>query len=177
MELGLRGNEVKIVPYTKEWRQEFLRVKKEIHQHTNLEENQIEHIGSTAIEGMQAKPIIDILVGVDDLTGLDSSIAKGLKAIGFYRLRVDRPGEIVFAKFSDDTYQEKTHFIHLVEYGEDLWGNLLFFRDYLIADEKEREEYTNLKLDYLKKSSTGINEYTDHKEDFVRSIFKKRVTT
>ena len=177
MELGLKGNEVKIVPYTQEWRHEFIRVKKEIHQHTSLGGNRIEHMGSTAIEGMRAKPIIDILVGVDDLTALEPSVGKGLKAIGFYRLRVERPGEIVFAKFTDDTYQEKTHFIHLVEYGEELWGNLLFFRDYLIANEEARKEYTELKLDYLKTSSTGINEYTDHKEDFVRSIFNKRVTT
>ena len=174
MELGLKGNEVKIVPYTKEWRHEFLRVKKEIHQNTDLEENRIEHMGSTAIEGMRAKPIIDILVGVDELTALDSSVVEGLKAIGFYRLRVDRPGEIVFAKFIDDTYREKTHFIHLVEYGGELWENLLFFRDYLIANEEAREEYTELKLDYLEKSSTGINEYTNHKEDFVKNIFAKR---
>lgn len=174
MELGLKGNEVKIVPYSQKWRDEFLRVKKEIHQHTKLEENRIEHMGSTAVEGMQAKPIIDILVGVDDLTILDPSVAEGLKAIGFYRLRVDRPGEIVCAKFKDDTYQEKTHFIHLVEYREELWENLLFFRDYLIAHEEAREKYTDLKLDYLEKSSTGINEYTNHKEAFVKSIFTKR---
>ncbi len=174
MKLGLKNNEVKIVPYTKEWHKEFISVQKEIHQHTNIKENRIEHMGSTAIEGMSAKPIIDILVAVDDLSILDSSVVEGLKAIGFHRLRVERPGEIVFAKFTDDTFEEKTHFIHLVEHEKDLWRNLLFFRDYLSANENARQDYTNLKQDYLKIHSTGINEYTDYKEAFVKKIFKKR---
>lgn len=175
MELGLRGNEVKIVSYTDEWQSEFLRVKKEIHQQTKIKENRIEHIGSTAIKGMSAKPIVDIVVAVDDLTILDSSIIKGLKAIGFLRLRVERPGEIVFAKFTDDSYEEKTHYIHLVEYEKELWKNLIFFRDYLNKNENARKDYTNLKLDYLAANTTGIKEYTDYKDTFVKNIFKKRL--
>ncbi|TKI26277.1 GrpB family protein [Bacillus mycoides] len=174
MELGLKGDEVKIVPYTTEWHTEFLKVKKAIHQNTNINENHIEHIGSTAIKNMLAKPIIDILVAVDDLTTLDPSVVKGLKAIGFLRLKVERPGEIVFAKFTDDTYEEKTHYTHLVEYEKELWKNLIFFRDYLNINENARKDYIQLKLDYLKMHSTGINEYTKHKENFVKNIFKKR---
>jgi len=174
LSLGLENDEVKVVPYSDDWRKEFLRVKKEIHQYTNISENHIEHIGSTAIIDMMAKPILDILVAVDDLSSVETSVIKGLKSIGFLRLRVERPNEIVFAKFTNNTYQEKTHYIHLVEYEKELWKNQIFFRDYLNANENSREEYTRLKLDYLKKHSTGINEYTDHKEAFVKSIFKKR---
>ena len=85
MELGLKSNEVRIVPYTSEWRDEFLKVKKEILQQTDIKEECIEHIGSTAIINIPAKPIIDILAGVDDLTKVDSSLIDGLKMIGFYR--------------------------------------------------------------------------------------------
>lgn len=175
MKLGLKGNEVKIVSYTEAWHHEFERVKKGILEQTGLAENRIEHIGSTAIKQMRAKPIIDIVVGVDDLTELDTSIVQGLATIGFLRLRVERPGEIVFAKFTDDTYQEKTHFIHLVDYEKELWQNLLFFRDYLIENEEARQNYMNLKEDYLKLHDTGINEYTNHKEAFVKEIFNKRI--
>lgn len=90
------------------------------------------------------------------------------------RLKAERPSEIVFAKFTDDTYEVKTHYIHLVEHEKELWKNLLFFRDYLNANENMRLDYTNLKQDYLKMHLTGINEYTDHKEAFVKNIFKKR---
>ncbi|AZU65026.1 GrpB family protein [Neobacillus mesonae] len=174
MNLGLKNDEVNIVPFSEEWIKEFSRVRKEIHQSTNISEDRIVHIGSTAIKGMMAKPILDILVAVDDLTTVDISIINGLKSIGFLRLRVQRPNEIVFAKFADQTYQVKTHYIHLVEFEKELWKDLIFFRDYLNANEKSREEYLNLKLDYIKKHSTGVNAYTDHKEKFVKSIFKKR---
>ncbi|WP_345244338.1 GrpB family protein [Pontibacillus salipaludis] len=149
-------------------------MKNEIVEYTNLSENRIQHIGSTAIKGMSAKPIIDILVGVDDLSEVDKPLLKNFSKIGFLRLKVERPGEIVLAKFTDDTYEEKTHFIHLVEYQKELWGNLVFFRDYLNSNETARKEYLDIKMDYLKNSSTGVSEYTDFKEEFVKSIFEKR---
>lgn len=176
MNLGLKNDEVKVVPYSGEWKDEFLKVKKEIHQHTNISENRIEHIGSTAIKNMMAKPILDILVAVDDLSMIEDSIIKGLKNIGFLRLRVDRPNEIVFAKFTDSTYEEKTHYIHLVEFEKELWKNLIFFRDYLNDNENVREQYKHIKLEYLEQNSTGISAYTDHKEAFVKSIYRLRAT-
>lgn len=71
--------------------------------------------------------------------------------------------------------KKKTHYIHLVEFEKEQWKNLIFFRDYLNTNENARKEYINIKLDYLKRHSTGINEYTEHKENFVKSIFKKRI--
>lgn len=174
MKLGLKRNEVRLVDYTSEWHDEFIRVKKEIVEYTNLDENRIQHIGSTAIKDMSAKPIIDLLVGVEDLSMIGKPLLQKFSEIGFLRLKVDRPGEIVLAKFTDDTYEEKTHFIHMVEYQKELWGNLVFFRDYLNSNEIARNEYLELKMDYLKNSSKGINEYTDFKEEFVKSIFEKR---
>lgn len=176
MKLGLNRDEVKVVDYTPEWNDEFIRVKSEIMQNVNIDENRIEHIGSTAIKGMSAKPILDIIVGVDDIQNVEETIFCGLKNVGFIRLRVERPEEIVLAKFTDKTYEEKTHFIHVVEFQKGLWNNLSFFRDYLNSNEQARKEYLEIKLEYLKKSSTGINEYTDYKEEFVKNIFKKRIS-
>lgn len=175
MKLGLKNDEVRLMNYTPEWTEEFFRVKKEIMENTNLDENRIEHIGSTAIKGMSAKPIIDILVGVDDLSKVDKPLYKDFYRAGFLRLKVERPGEIVLAKFTDDTYEEKTHYIHLVEYQKKLWNDLIFFRDYLNSDKTARKQYLEIKLEYLKKSSTEVNEYTDFKEEFVKTIFKKRI--
>lgn len=174
MRLGLKRDEVRLENYTPEWKEEFNRVKDQIIESTNLDETRIEHIGSTAIEGIAAKPILDILVGIDDIQEVDERIITGLRNIGFLRLKVDRPGEIVFAKFTDETYEEKTHFIHLVEYQKEIWRNLIFFRDYLNANELAKKQYLDIKLEYLKTSSQGINEYTNHKESFVQSIFGMR---
>ena len=174
LQLGLKNDEVRLESYTPEWKDEFIKVKKELLKYTKLTDCRIEHIGSTAITGMSAKPLIDIVVGVDDLQEVDKPLLKSFSKAGFLWLRVERPGEMVLAKFSDDTYKEKTHFIHLVDYQKELWNNLIFFRDHLNSNEDERKQYLEIKLDYLKASSTGVNEYTDFKEGFVKEFFAKR---
>jgi GrpB-like predicted nucleotidyltransferase (UPF0157 family) len=176
MILGLKKNEVKIVPYDSEWKNEFIRVHSEIIEHTNIQFDCIQHIGSTSIEGIQAKPVIDILMGVDDINNISDSFFKAMRKAGFYRLRVERPSEIVFAKFTDDTFEVKTHFVHLVNYQGDKWCELLFFRDYLNANEDIKRQYEKLKLNFLNSKLKGIDEYTSYKEQFVQSIFDKRIT-
>jgi len=174
MTLGLENNEVRLVEYTTEWQEEFSRVKEQLIQATSLLPHQIEHVGSTGIHGMAAKPIIDMVVGIDSIESVDPQFLKELQSLGFLRLRVKRPNEIVLAKFMDDTYAVKTHYIHLVGYDGNVWHNLIFFRDHLNANEKARQHYLNIKLDYLKASSSGIQEYTEFKETFVQEIFEKR---
>lgn len=174
MKLGLKRDEIKLADFTPEWNDEFIRIKKEILKNLNIESDRVEHIGSTAIKGMAAKPILDILIGVDQIEKVDKSIFTGLKDVGFLRLRIERPKEVVLAKFSDETYQEKTHYIHLVEFQKDIWSNLIFFRDYLNSNESERKKYLQIKMEYLRKSSTGISEYTDYKEAFVKNILNKK---
>lgn len=174
MKLGLNRDEVRLEDHNKEWKSEFFNVKQDILNNTSLKEARIEHIGSTAITDMPAKPIIDIIVGVDELDKVDKQLLKGLYQAGFLRLKVERPGEIVLAKFTDDTYDIKTNYIHIVEYQKDLWKNLIFFRDYLNSNSDAKEEYLELKKEYIRKSTTGITEYTNHKEKFVKTIYEKR---
>ncbi|NRG45600.1 GrpB family protein [Bacillus sp. CRN 9] len=140
MKLGLKRDEVRLESHTVEWEKEFHKVKQDILNSTPIQEKQIEHIGSTAIKDMIAKPILDIVVGVDDIENVEKIIFEGLKKVGFLKLQVQRPNEIVHAKFTDDSYEEKTHFIHLVEYNKDLWKNLIFFRDYLNASLLQKYE-------------------------------------
>ncbi|MGG3941393.1 GrpB family protein [Peribacillus psychrosaccharolyticus] len=170
--LGLKKNEIKLVPYTEEYHCEFCTVKDEILRTVPIEENRIEHIGSTAIKGIVSKPVLDLVMGIDRLQSINPEIVAGLKKSGFLRLKVERPEEIIFAKFTDDTYQEKTHFLHLVEYNQQLWHDLVFFRDHLNANPGEREAYQRLKKDSIR--LTGIDEYTASKESFVKRIYSKR---
>lgn len=173
MKLGLKNNEVVIVPYDKEWKGEFNKTKTQIMQYTNLKPEQIEHIGSTSIEGIRAKPIIDILIGVENLTTLDKPFFKNLQQAGFYKLKVERPNEIVCAKFTDETFEIKTHFIHIVELEKEKWNQMLFFRDYLNANQDMKEQYENLKESFFNTGLKGINSYTDYKEKFVQTIFEQ----
>ncbi len=173
MQLGLKNDEIRLEKYTDKWNDEFIKIKNELLKHTQLEEYRIEHIGSTSIKGMSAKPIIDIVVGVDNLKTIDEALFNSFRKAGFLRLRVEKPNEIVLAKFTDETYQVKTHFIHLVEYQQEIWNNLIFFRDYLNSNEEARKEYLDIKTSYLKNTSSGIKEYTDYKEDFVKKVYNK----
>lgn len=172
MNLGLKRDEIKLVPYTEEYHQEFCSIKEEILAAVPIDENRMEHIGSTAIRGIVSKPVLDIVMGIDDLQNIDPAVIAGLKKCAFLRLKVERPGEIVFARFTDDTYQEKTHFLHLIAYNQLLWQDLLFFRDYLNENASEREAYQQLKKDSIRLN--GINDYTASKESFVKRIYSKR---
>ena len=174
MKLGLAHDEVRLENFTTAWSEEFERVKAEIMRNVDVEANQIEHIGSTAITDMPAKPIIDMVIGIDDVHQIEKSVINGLKESGFLRLRVERPEEVVFATFTDDTFQVKTHYVHLVSYQEELWQNLIFFRDYLNAHQAARVAYEKIKRDYVQHSMTGIKDYTDHKEAFVKAIYQQR---
>lgn len=173
MNLGLKKNEVILVPHDAGWKREFAGTKEEIIKHTSIQPHQIEHIGSTSIEGIQAKPVIDIVIGVENFNSLDKDFFTGLKEAGFYRLQVERPDEIVCAKFTDTTFETKTHFIHLVEFNGEKWRQMRFFRDYLNANVAVKKEYEMLKDAFLKTGMEGITEYTKYKEQFVQSIFMK----
>ena len=175
MELGLKKDEVKIVPHHAQWSCEFERVKRSMLHILNVNEKRIEHIGSTAIKGIKAKPIIDILLGMEDLADINRDIEKALRSIGFYRLRVERENEVVFAKFADEGFEIKTHFIHAVTFNGQLWKNLIFFRNYLNDNEEEKKAYENVKEAYLQHHSVGVNDYTNFKEEFVQRIFSKRI--
>lgn len=174
MELGLNRDAVRIVPYDPTWIIEFKRVKEDILQATNIHAKHVEHIGSTAIADMKAKPILDILIGIENILTIPLDFEQALRSIGFYRLRVERPNEVVFAKFKDESFEIKTHFIHVVNYQDELWENLIFFRNYLIDNEEAKQEYIQLKEKYTANNSTNINDYTNFKENFVKRIFSKR---
>jgi GrpB-like predicted nucleotidyltransferase (UPF0157 family) len=176
MELGLNPDEVRLADHSPGWKKEFQKVRKNLLENTNIPDSHIVHIGSTAITGIPAKPIIDVMAAVEDLAAIDKQLIAGLRAAGFLQLKVKRPGEVVFARFTDNDYKIKTHFLHLVEYEGELWKNLLFFRDYLNENEDARKEYVQLKLDYINKTSTGIKEYTEYKESFVKRIAALRGT-
>ncbi|MCM3720957.1 GrpB family protein [Solibacillus isronensis] len=173
MKLGLKKDEVILVPYEASWKREFAETKEKILKHTSLQPYQIEHIGSTSIEGIAAKPVIDLVIGIENLDSPDKELFKGLREAGFYRLQVERPNEIICAKFTDATFEMKTHFIHIVQFNEKKWHQMRFFRDYLNAHIEAKKEYEELKEAFFNTGLHGINEYTQYKEQFVQSIFRK----
>lgn len=174
MDLGVTRGEVVLSEYQESWVKEFDKVKEEILSVTSLSPDNIQHIGSTSIQGLMAKPVIDIAIGVDDYEDMDENFYKSLSGIGIYRLRVERDDEIVLAKFKDNQFQVHTHFIHLVDKNGAKWNELIKFRDYLRKNEDAKLEYMTLKKSLSSLYAEDRAKYTDSKEAFVKSIINKR---
>ncbi len=127
-----------------------------------------QHIGSTAVPGLSAKPIIDMMAGVRDLTEAQDAVAV-LAAHG-YGHAFHRPRALWF--FTPDIAQRElcTHGLHLTEPGSDLWQERLAFRDALRADPVLRDEYQALKLRLATAHGDDLAGYTANKRDFVARV-------
>lgn len=127
----------------------------------------IYHIGSTSVEGLAAKPIIDIMVAVRSLEKVDC-VAEAFSKIGYeYLGEFGIEGRRYLRKGGD----ERTHQIHIFQ--ADDWNNIgrhLAFRDYMRTHEKEREKYAQIKIELAKKFPYDIDGYCDGKENFVREM-------
>jgi len=133
---------------------------------------EIHHIGSTSIPDMQAKPIIDIMPVVENLSYIDlltdSMQRNGYEALGEYGI----PGRRYFRKRSK-TVDVNAH-IFSPDNKDDIIRHLAF-RDYLVAHKKIADEYGNLKSDLAQKYPDDIESYMDGKNSFVKKTEKKAI--
>lgn len=128
----------------------------------------IDHVGSTAVPGLAAKPVIDILIGVRDRSFGERSIAP-LEGIGYeYRGESGIPGRYYFRKGSP-----RSHHLHLVEHGTEKWRETIDFRDYLRAHPETVREYETLKRALAAKHRAHREAYTDGKAPFIRSVLER----
>ena len=128
----------------------------------------IEHVGSTAVPGLAAKPIIDILLGVD-ADDLDR-IIEPLDRIGYeYNpdWEISMPHRRYFRRLRRDGTH--THHLHAVPIGGEFWQRHLRFRDYLRANPAKAEEYSALKREVARQYKGSIH-YTFAKTEFIQSV-------
>ncbi|MFZ3048820.1 MAG: GrpB family protein [Desulfatirhabdiaceae bacterium] len=135
--------------------------------------NRIEHYGSTAVPGLPAKPIVDILVEVTSLDETRQRVAPVLEAQGydyFWRPSWGDDTPPFYAWFiKRDKNGNRTHHIHMVEFQFQHWDRLLF-RDYLIAHPEVALEYGNLKMRLSCAHQNDRVAYTQAKSDFIRQV-------
>jgi len=129
----------------------------------------IHHIGSTAIPGIIAKPVIDILVEVKDIEGVDQYNHKmeelGYEAMGEYGI----PKRRFFRKGGNN----RTHHIHIFQTGNEEIERHINFKEYLIAHPDKAWEYSKLKEELVNKYTYGVENYTNGKSDFIKEIDRK----
>jgi GrpB-like predicted nucleotidyltransferase (UPF0157 family) len=135
-------------------------------------EGGIHHVGSTAIPGLAAKPIIDTIAGVRALEAARAAF-EPLRALG-YRYHEHRPeAHAFFSPESATDWWEQTHHLHLTEQGSDLWRERLAFRDALRADPALAAEYQEWKLSHVA-STDQPNAYTGGKRAFVARVLAEK---
>lgn len=128
----------------------------------------ISHIGSTAINNIKTKPIVDILIEIDFL---NKDIVKEILKRNNYFLMNEENDKISFNKgYTVNGYSDKVYHIHIKKIGD---NSELYFRDYLNEYEDVRMEYEKLKLELYEKYKPNRNLYTLYKSDFVNDIVKK----
>jgi GrpB-like predicted nucleotidyltransferase (UPF0157 family) len=128
----------------------------------------VHHIGSTAIPGIAAKPIIDMMVGVRDLE--EARAAFGPLGTHAYLPAPHRPDEVHHFTKPSLRLSEVTHGLHLTEPGSNLWRERLAFRDALRADLTLVAEYEALKLRLVREHGPDIEAYTEGKHVFVARV-------
>jgi GrpB-like predicted nucleotidyltransferase (UPF0157 family) len=133
----------------------------------------IEHFGSTAVPGLTAKPIVDMLVEVFDLDATRERIAPILEGQGydyFWRATHGEDGPPFYAWFIKRNVEgRRTHHVHMVEPDFEHWERLLF-RDYLIAHPEVARAYARLKAELVEQTGGDRIAYTEAKGDFVRDV-------
>ena len=166
-EVQIMSQHITVVDYNPLWVKKY--EEESLHIKGILSDNciAIYHIGSTSVEGLAAKPIIDIMVAVRSLEKVDC-VAEAFSKIGYeYLGEFGIEGRRYLRKGGD----ERTHQIHIFQ--ADDWNNIgrhLAFRDYMRTHEKDREEYAKIKIELAKKYPYDIDGYCDGKENFVREM-------
>ena len=141
--LGCERHLVRLVPHQRAWAdlfgQEAERLRAALGDHLVC----LEHVGSTSIPGLHAKPILDIVVAVRDMANA-SLFEEAVAPLGYVHMpEHDMPGRLYFVKRTED--DKSTHHLNITELGTECWFTHVAFRDYLLACPEAMEEYRELR--------------------------------
>lgn len=162
-----------IVEYNPVWQLLFHEETERIHKvlDTTLI-TRIEHFGSTAVPGLAAKPIIDLLIGVRSLSKAKQIAISPLESLGYaYWHDNPDPQRMFFVKGLPPN-SPRTHHIHMVEPDSILWSRLLF-RDYLRQHPDEAKNYARSKRRLANRFTSDREAYTQGKTEYIQSVMQK----
>ncbi len=167
--IGLQRKTVKLVPCSPEWERFFAEEERLLRAVIGAHVVDIQHVGSTAIPGMEAKPIIDIAMALRRLEDVERCV-EPLERLGYeYKGDEGHPGRFFFAKGDPS---RRTHYLHVVEWDSDPWKELLCFRDYLRQHKEVAGEYARLKRELARKSQGNRDLYTPGKAEFIERVLR-----
>ena len=165
--MGLKNETVCLKSNFKHWKKMFENEKKELVKLFVKEDVIIEHVGSTSVERLLAKPIVDIAIGVDDFKSVEKYINL-LQEI--YTIKNnDENGEILLIK---ENNLETFYLIHILDRNSDRFKNMLKFRDILRNNPDVLKEYQELKKHLSVMYKNDRKMYTKSKNDFIQEALK-----
>lgn len=166
--LGLQKGTVTLAPHTELWHQLFAEEEARLREAIGGRVVAIEHVGSTAVCGLSAKPIIDIAAAVREAADAESCVGP-LENLGYeYRGEGGIAGRYYFVKG-----EPRTHHLHVVELGSEFWRSHLLFRDYLRQHRETAEEYERLKRGLAEKYGRDRGAYTEGKASFIEEVLRR----
>lgn len=163
--------QLRLEPYHENWPRQFAQEAAQIETALGPALNAIHHIGSTAIPGIFAKPIIDLLAEVASLEALDARSSE-MRALGYEVMgEFGIPGRRYFRK--DNADGDRTHQIHAFVQGSPHLDRHLAFRDYLRKHPEVAREYSRLKKDLVERCHGDMEAYMDGKDPFIKKTERK----
>ena len=168
--IGLKRGTVKLVPHNQKWLELFEGEKQLLKNTFGDTIIAIEHVGSTAIPGIPAKPIIDMNIGVESLK-IARSMKEKFEKLG-YEHRPFVPGHTKEDLKWQELYvkgpeAKRTHHAHVTVYGNNYWKTDLLFRDHLRKNPARAKQYAELKEELAEKYADDRGTYTKNKEKFI----------
>jgi GrpB-like predicted nucleotidyltransferase (UPF0157 family) len=159
---------VLIMPYDPLWPLEFEAEAARVERACDELPIRLEHVGSTAVPGLAAKPVIDILAGVPSRAlrapYIASLVQLGYEHKGNYGIR----GRDYFRRGSP-----RSHHVHMVSWSSAFWRDQLLFRDYLRAHDDVAREYAALKRELAVTFADDGRQYADEKGPFIASVLRR----
>lgn len=171
MTIGMKRGTVYLIDHQPEWETIASQTIHDIKSILQSDAVDVQHIGSTSIRSIPAKPIIDVAVAVRDYDAVLRK--KALLEQNEIIFRFDeRPEQLLFVKgdFEADT---RTHHIHVVLYDSKEWNDYINFRDYLNTHEATASRYAALKRDLSAKYPNDRTAYTDGKAALISELLQE----
>lgn len=151
------------------YQREFMDIRRVLTKIVSNDNFFVEHIGSTSIPQIVAKPIIDILIGVCDFPPNELFLDE-LTRLGYIFMK---NASVTERLYLIKRKEKISYNIHIVEYQGKIWNYDIKFRDYFLLHPEKAKEYSELKEKIFKNGATTLLEYSAQKADFIAQILRE----
>lgn len=168
--LGLKAGAVEVIPYQKEWVELFKEEQRALSKLLGAALLRVEHVGSTSIPGLSAKPILDIVAEVATLQTAQALIPLLTKAGYQHRPEVFPESRVYYVKGPESG---RTHHLSFFPQDSLIFREHILFRDFLCANPEQAHQYEQLKKQLAAQFPDNRTAYTENKQSFIRNILQR----